>query len=178
MTNKLPDFVRADLYRNNIVPRMEDKILAGENKKENIAAIQAAPEPEKKWFLGDNKKRILIIVADENAVIINDENLAFLSKILAAFTCTLADVTITNHSAEAKKFSLLKEIFHPQNVFLFGVSTLQVQLPFTIPYYQVQPYNNCLFLSAPELVSLNNDTHKAKVEKSKLWVSLKKVFEK
>jgi hypothetical protein len=49
-------------------------------------------------------------------------------------------------------------------------------LPFSIPDYQVQQYANCTFLSAKDLHQMTNDSQDAKLEKTKLWICLKKIF--
>jgi hypothetical protein len=59
---------------------------------------------------------------------------------------------------------------------MFGVDTLQIQLPFTMPDYQVQQYDNCKIVMAPSLTDLNKKTSHAKSEKTKLWKSLQNVF--
>lgn len=178
MENKLPDFVLADLYPNSIVSVNEGKRLIDLNpEKIEPLPSNVIAAPELKWFLGDNKKNILIIIAEENVAIISEESLNFLTKILAAFNCTVADVVISNHGTQSRNITFLRETFSPVCVLLFGVSTQQIALPFTVPYYQVQSYNNCQFITAPDLASLNSSGPEAKSEKTKLWISLKKVFD-
>ena len=112
MENKLPDFVLADLYRNTIVSVSEGGKLTGLPHKENyMPPPDTKAAQELKWYLGDNKKNILIIIAEENVAIISEESLSFLTKILAAFNSTVADVVITNHGAQARSNTFLKETF-------------------------------------------------------------------
>jgi hypothetical protein len=64
----------------------------------------------------------------------------------------------------------------PEYLLLFGITALQIELPFTMPDYQVQQYSNCKILIAPALTDLNNASAKAVAEKKKLWSSLKNMF--
>jgi len=45
-------------------------------------------------------------------------------------------------------------------------------MPLSFPEFQVQAFNNCIFLHTPVLEVLETD----KVLKSKLWVCLKRMF--
>lgn len=189
----LPDFILADLYKNTlvvlddvkpkkaIVQTVEASIesstkLAVEPIVEALPAqIKSTHKPEK-IFLGDNKKNITILVKENNAVYLNDESLNFLSNILGACKLNLGDVAIVNHQTEPMLYPLLKEQLSPNFLLLFDVSPTEINLPFTIPFYQVQAYNNCSFLTAPSLQNMLGTSQEAKLEKSKLWLSLKKMF--
>jgi hypothetical protein len=45
-------------------------------------------------------------------------------------------------------------------------------LPLNFPHYQIQPFANCSFLYTPSLSEVETD----KVQKSKLWVALRRLF--
>jgi hypothetical protein len=55
---------------------------------------------------------------------------------------------------------------------LFDTSPAAISLPMSFPYYQLQSFAGSTFLYAPSLKELEND----RVEKSKLWVCLKRLF--
>ena len=59
---------------------------------------------------------------------------------------------------------------------MFNVAGTDIQLPFTMPHYQVQQYGGCAFMTAPAdtLAEITSDTLKA--EKRKLWEKLKQIF--
>ncbi len=172
----LPDFVLADIFRNHIVAVEEEKTQAVE--KPAISPLEVEDRQPGRWYLGNNARQLLVIVADAHAAVISDKDLAFLTKILSAFQYTLEDVTVVNHVVAERDFASLRKDFNPAIVLLFGVSTVQVQLPFAIPYYQVQPYDNCIFLAAPLLEDLNADSPESRLDKSKLWICLKNIFGK
>jgi hypothetical protein len=182
MDIQLPDFVLADLYKNTLVITSD----AGEKPNTLLAqATQKVPEkvPEtvqtvqKKWYLGENKRGIVIIVKDENAVFINDEWLETLTKLLDALKINLADTAIVNTVHTQVGFAQLQTELKARHIFLFGVTTEQIQLPFAIPDYQVQNYAGCTILRSPvlTLVAPAKTTDGIKAEKRKLWESLKRI---
>lgn len=116
------------------------------------------------------------MVSEKDAVYLKDESLNFLSAILGACKLNLGDVAIVNCHTEAVTYPLLQEKLQPGFLLLFGVNARDVQLPFTIPHYQIQRYDNCQILLAPALESMLGTSQEAKLEKSKLWLCLKKMF--
>ncbi|SJZ96095.1 hypothetical protein [Sediminibacterium ginsengisoli] len=134
------------------------------------------PASEKLSFLGNNGKNILILVSDPASVHLNDEALQFLSAILGACKLNLGDVAIINAQHNDISYDYLKSQMQPKQLLLFGIDTRLVQLPFVVPQYQVQAYDKCQFLLAPPLSAMLGNSQEAKLEKSKLWLSLKKIF--
>lgn len=182
MEQRLPDFVLAGLYKNSLVITEDAISLANTLTKDGTSPVEkplpAAPAaPPKQWYLGNNGKHIAIIVNDAGAVYLNDESLQFLSSILSACKLNLGDVAIINRHQEPVLFSFLKSHLQPVVLLAFDVNLQQLQLPFTIPHYQVQPYDQCQFLSAPSLQTMLGESKEAKLEKTKLWLSLKKIFQ-
>ncbi len=191
--NQLPDFILADLYKNALVVLDEiqprGKILQTAEKADSNQPKQAIEPIEEllqvpgkpihqpqKLYLGDNKKQITILVRESNAVYLNEDSLSFLSTILGACKLNLGDVAIVNNQAKTYQYPFLKEQLAPIYLLLFDVTTYDINLPFTIPHYQVQHYDQCSFLSAPALQGMLGSSQEAKLEKSKLWLSLKKMF--
>ena len=81
-----------------------------------------------------------------------------------------------NFNKNDLKFAALKKELKPEYLLAFGITALQIELPFTMPDYQIQQYSNCKILIAPALTDLNNASAKAVAEKKKLWSSLKNMF--
>lgn len=124
-------------------------------------------------FLGDNIKRITILVDDKEAIYLADDQLSFLLGILTACKLTMADVAVIN--LDKNKLCTYKEISNtlkPEKVLLFGLSPDTVGLPLQFPHYQIQHFNNQVYLSSASLLQLQAD----KAEKMKLWNCLKKIF--
>ena len=178
MKIQLPEVVIAGLYKDSLVitqtnpePKASKQFTNKKIKKEELT-----PPPIKKLFFGNNKKNIAILVKDNSAVHINDEWLSTLSKLLSACKLTLEDVAIVNHVHQAETFSALKETLKPAVTLMFDVTTQDIQLPFTIPHYQVQRYADCTFMTAP-IITLTTDTQEpTRSEKKKLWEKLKQIF--
>lgn len=166
---QLPGFVIADLYRNSLVV-LDDTISPPPGQPS-----LGHPAP-RQWYLGNNGKNITIVVKDGGAVFLGDESLQFLSSILGACKLNLGDVAIVNLHHEPVAYSYLKQQLLPRHLLLFDVTTQQVQLPFMVPHYQVQQYDQCQFLLAPSLQVIAGNSQEARLEKSKLWLSLKKMF--
>ncbi len=123
--------------------------------------------------LGNNKKRIVIIVMYPEAIYLPDDELPFLLGILSACKLSMEDIALVNRSTDSTLlYKDLAEQFKAEKIFLFGVVPEVLGLPLQFPLYQIQPFNNQLYLSSASLTDLQND----KAEKTKLWNCLKKIF--
>jgi hypothetical protein len=180
----LPAFLLADLYKDNlvvfdaataevVVEKMPER---AQKPAKTEAPVQQPVAPVQKWFLGEHKKQVVVIVKDEEAVFLEDESLAQLTNMLAACKLTLADVAIVNVFKTPKHYNEIHEALQGKQYILFGINTSDIDLPFAFPFYQLQNFNNSTFVSAPPLSLLKANTVTAKTEKSKLWLCLKKMF--
>ena len=170
---QLPDFLIANLYRNSLVILDDEQKLVETSSPVNMPTAETVV---REWWLGSNLQKITLLVDQKDTLYVNDESLRFLSNILGACKLNLGDVAIVNYQNEPVNYTFLKENTTPQHLILFGVTAKQIQLPFTVPNYQVQKYDNCSFLIAAGLETMLGDSQEAKLEKSKLWLSLKKMF--
>jgi hypothetical protein len=166
---QLPDFLIADLYKHSIV-------LAGDEPEKGKKQPAKAQKAARQWYLGSNLQKITLLVTEKEAVYLQDDSLEFLSSILSACKLNLGDVAIVNHHNDPVDYNFLKENLSPACLLLFGVTAQQVQLPFSVPHYQVQKYDGRQFLLAPPLTAMLGASQEAKLEKSRLWLSLKKMF--
>ncbi|MBL0182415.1 MAG: hypothetical protein IPP96_08990 [Chitinophagaceae bacterium] len=124
-------------------------------------------------FLGDNKKRIALLVYSPGSIYLPDEELNFLLGILTACKLSMMDVALINISKNPElSYTGITEQIKAEKVFLFGVNPEILKLPLQFPHYQLQHYNNQVYLSSAPLNKLQVD----KQEKLKLWNSLKKSF--
>ena len=186
----LPDFLLADLYKDSLVV-IDKEINTG--KKQNVKAdTGVAEEPMKVSeepvispdietnkpliYLGNNNKHISIIVNDENATHLQDDQLEILSAILTACKLNLSHVAIINAARQPVTDSLLRTALKPTVVLLFGVETAAIDLPFSIPDYKVQQFDNCAYVQSVSLKKMKGSTTEARMEKSKLWLCLKNLF--
>lgn len=139
--------------------------------------IELSKENDKQWYLGNNGKKVTILIKEADVAFINDQHLQFLTNILNACKLNLGDIALVNHLKHPLLYSELKQKLQPKFIISFDLQTKEIQLPFTIPNYQVQLHDNCKFLFASSLKTMEGDSQEAKLEKSKLWVSLKNMFQ-
>lgn len=134
-------------------------------------------EPGKAWFLGNNGKQITVMVKEDAVPYINDKHLQFLSNVLSACKLNIGDIALVNYKNFPLGYDELKTRSNPKIILAFDISPKELKLPFTIPAYQVQDYAQCRFLFAPSLSLMEGDHAGAKAEKTKLWNSLKILFQ-
>jgi hypothetical protein len=173
----LPPFVIASLYKDELV-LIDDQKSSNANKPKKGEAVVTAPQEIQKpiSFLGDNQKKITILLQDTAAVHLADESLQFLTAILAACKLNMGDVAIVNTVHQPVQYTQIKTELKPSTIILFDISTASIALPFEVPHYQVQQYDNCTLLFSAPLQSMLVKTDAAKLEKGKLWNALKKTF--
>ena len=181
--NLLPPFVIASLYKNELV-LVDTKESIGKRKIEPETQKNAAIAPAVEevltikpiGFLGNNQKKITILLKDSSAVHLADESLQFLTAILAACKLNMGDVAIVNTANQAVKYAQIKTELQPTTLLIFDINAASIALPFEVPQYQVQQYDNCTLLFSAPLQSMLVKTEAAKLEKGKLWNALKKTF--
>jgi hypothetical protein len=172
----LPASVVAELYRHSLVddtePTAAEKGVMAATKEE-VKRVDAVPAHAPWKSLGSNQKNILIIVKSAEAVYLPDNELTFLAGILGACKLSLADVAIVNSINHPEAgYKELTSFFKSKIVLLFDMEPAAFGLPMSFPHYQLQSFAGNSFLYAPSLKELEND----RVEKSKLWVCLKRLF--
>ncbi len=176
MKIQLPPFIIADLYKNMLIENDSIK-LPYTNERNTKKSVQNKQETvQRKIYLGENKKNITILITDDLNIHIEDEKLQFLKGILAACQINLADVAIINCNHNEVSFESLKNVVQPKFIFLFGITTQTIHLPFFIPLYQIQHYDDCTILVVSALEELMGNSDEIKQEKRKLWNSMKAIF--
>ncbi|MEO5968176.1 MAG: hypothetical protein ABIP68_08995 [Ferruginibacter sp.] len=120
--------------------------------------------------LGNYEKQILIIV--NYPYNLHESDLEFLTSILKACSLGIKDIRIINlHNIGLLPNQIIANL-KPLKVLFFGVDVASFQLPLQFPDFQVQSYDDTLFLSAPSLAEISSS---AEVKK-KLWQNLQKMF--
>jgi len=158
---QLPPTVLQQLFKQSLV-----EINNEEGKSPDITLPRIS-------VLGNNRKQILIMVVSDEALYLPDDQLNFLVGILSACGLTMDDVAIINTKKnETVSYLFLNSELKCKTILMFGVSADDIDLPLNFPVYQIQKFNNQVYLVAPTLVALQQD----KAEKSKLWNCLKQIF--
>ena len=123
--------------------------------------------------LGNNQKKIAVLVNSTTAIYLPDEELNFLLGILTACKLSMADIALINLAKNTGLvYTAIAEQLKAEKIFLFGLDADVLALPLQFPHYQVQQFNNQIYLSAASLPELQAN----KEEKLKLWNCLKKIF--
>jgi hypothetical protein len=130
-------------------------------------------QTERIGFLGSNEKKIAILVNSAEAIYLPDEELNFLLGILTACRLTMADIALINVSKNPElDYAVITDQLKAEKLLLLGLPVETIALPLQFPHYQIQNYNNQVYLSSESLSTLQKD----KEEKLKLWNCLKKIF--
>lgn len=175
---KLPEGLIPGLYKQSLVPdaSLVHEEPAEPKAPEAVAETPAAGAPLPYKFLGNNMKKVSIVVDFPGEAFLPETHLQFLTKILEACKMNLGDVAIVNHASRPVIAEELKQQLQPRYMLLLGVDPLILQLPISFPPFKDQAYAGCTYLSAPSIHELNQNSAEARVQKSKLWVSLKTLF--
>lgn len=174
-TIQLPDFVLADLYKNNLIAATTAEKKPKKVVENNLPTITQQQEKAIK-FLGENKKNVVIVVNDNDAVFISDDKLQLLTNLLNACKLTIADVAIINTIHQKVLYQQIKQDLNPKYLILLGKTAKDISLSFLFPEYRVQEYDHCEMLIAADLQNLLGATETVVTEKRKLWQSLKQLF--
>lgn len=158
---QLPTFVIQDLFQKSLVD-------IHSNKSDQLTATTEALT-----FFGGNKQHIILLVYNPDTAFVTDQQLTFLSGILNACKLTLEDIGLLNiASSPSVSYKKISDTFNPRIVIMFGISPDHIELPFVMPAFQRQSYNNQVYLAVPSLTDLENDREL----KKKLWTVLQQIF--
>ncbi len=142
----------------------------------DLKPVEAASDniqSDKITFLGGNQKKITLLVTSTEAIYLPDEELNFLLGILTACKLSMADIALINVTKNpGLLYTTLTDQLQAEKIFLFGLKTEILELPLQFPNYQIQQFNNQVYLSSTSLTELQ----KNKAEKIKLWDCLKTIF--
>ncbi|MDP4129903.1 MAG: hypothetical protein Q8918_04400 [Bacteroidota bacterium] len=128
-------------------------------------------------FLGKNLRKICFVVHCPDAVFLPENQLEFLSKILAACHCNMADIALLNAAVNALDFALLKKQLNPEMLFLCGVPPHALPMPETPEPFAIKNFQGISVLVLPSLITLGQDTEGVNQLKKKLWICLRKMFD-
>ena len=122
--------------------------------------------------LGGNQKHVVFLVNDGSCKFLPDEEMELLTKLVSACKLTMNDISLVNFNSNPVNYHLLNEQFQYEKILIFGVSTSALELPFDIPNFQIQQFQQQLYLTAPPLKEFLNNVEL----KKELWQSLQKLF--
>ena len=169
---QIPVSILADLYKNTLI----------ESRTNQAAPVKQQAKKESKKdesirFLGGNEKKIAIVVKEEGQSYLKDDDLLWLQKMLQACKLTLGDVAIVNLHPVNHSAAFIKDNLHTKKMILLGTTPEMLEMPLNFPQFKPQEHAGCIYLCAPGPAELNNQSEDGKLLKTKLWVSLQKIFE-
>ena len=148
-------------------------LVEAEVNTSEIADLTVSKSEGPILFTGGNRQHILIIVRYENTDTIPGEDLVFLSEMLSACKLSNDDVAIVNiHPQQQFTYKELTSKLNSRVVLLFDTEPTALGLPISFPFFQLQAFGSQTYLSSPSLQELKKD----KILKSKIWVSLRRLF--
>lgn len=158
---QLPAFLIQELYKNSLIEFESPEPVQNIEVKSSIN------------ILGNNRSKVIIVVENNEAAFLPDNQLNFLLGILSACKLTMEDVAIINiYINKAITYKAITLELKAEKIILFGVTPAQLNLPVEFPSYQIQQYNNQTYVTAAILADIESD----KTEKTKLWNCLKQIF--
>ena len=124
-------------------------------------------------YLGLNKKQILFLVNEADNKYLPENQMQMLTNLLTACHLSMEDVALVNY-AHCSQFTFADFIEHlnTKKFLLFGIAASDLNLPFNIPDFQIQAFEEQKYLFNPSIERIFNDVSL----KSKLWGCLKKLF--
>lgn len=149
----------AALYGHSLIETEEEEIIAG--KKEPVRISQ----PFK--YLGNNARKVCILVNDPETAFLPEDQLAFISKMLGACQMNIADVAIVNMASGNITFHDVVTELKPLKILAFGV---------TPDLTKLENSPGIEYLTVAGLSDLVNENDSSRALKGKLWSGLKEMF--
>lgn len=149
-------------------------ILFKRNLIQDPAFNPKANSPEKIEIesLGKNQSHVLFIINDTNHKFLPDEEMELLTKLVSACKLSIEDIALVNFNSNKYTYQQFNDQFQPKKILIFGVNTAELELPFDIPHFQVQQFQQQFYLTAPSFTNFSQNTDL----KKELWSSLQKLF--
>lgn len=122
--------------------------------------------------LGGNQQQVLFLVKDSQNKFLPDDEMNLLSNLILACKLSMADIALVNIYDSSFNYMDLNKHFQPKKILIFGIHTSELELPFAIPFFQLQKFHEQLYMTSPPLKDYLNN----KNLKKDLWTCLQKLF--
>lgn len=157
---QLSDQTCAILFSHNLIEDQPSNPEAASDEKIEIASV------------GENHKHVLFLVNEASFKFLPDEEMNLLTNLVSACRLSMNDIALVNFNRNKFNYQQFIQQFHPKKILVFGVSNAELELPFDIPYFQIQAFGEQLYVTAPSLKEFLTN----KPLKKELWGSLQKLF--
>lgn len=165
----LPTQLLVNLYK--------DSLVWVDVAKKNEATMDATPvaqQPIK--FLGEHHKNILVLVNDMNAVHLNERDFDLLTSILNACKLTIADIALINLANKNYSLHAILAQLPSKFVLIFDISSSALKIKLPTKFYSPILLGETQLLFSNSIATMQGLDQASKIEKSKLWTSLKQLF--
>lgn len=153
-----------------LIPELYEKVLIGAKTE---AIEKKASKGKVLSSLGNNQKRVMLVVKEENAVFLSDEDLKFLTGILTACKLNMSDIALVNiFHYPATTYTELVKSFDPLITIYFGADDQQLQFPSQSDNFEISIQQNKTILLSHSLQHIANNIE----DKKRLWNCLKTIF--
>lgn len=151
-------FLMAELFDTDLIPLEEARTESVDS---------ALP------FMGNNKKKVTVLLRDTHHTFLSDEYFPFFSKIIQSCQLNIEDIALVNVAQVPElNLSMIEEHLKPKKILLFG-RALDKKLGVNLEKYKVEMTEKHFFLLADELKKLKE----SKEAKRDLWKGLKEMFD-
>jgi hypothetical protein len=148
-----------------------------EKKPSSKAAEKSAGQaPEDYRFLGENLRKICFVVSCPETVFLPDDQLEFLTRMLSACHCSMADISVLNAARIPVDINKLIQQLQPKILFLCGISPEFLNLSEPPGLFSISDFQGISTLLIPSLNEINQKTSEGTALKKELWSGLKKLF--
>lgn len=154
--------------------KKECLILFAKNLVETKQDIGLNPVSNEIKFnnLGENQQRILFLVKNSQNKFLPDDEMNLLSNLILACKLSIADIALVNTYNTSFNYMDLNHHFQPKKILMFGINTSELELPFAIPFFQIQQFQEQLYITS---LPLKDFIHNKDLKKD-LWICLQKLF--
>lgn len=157
----LPAFLYQNIFKKNLVDSKAEKATIALKEEAQINS------------LGGNEKKIIFLFNDNQNKFLGDLQMKFLWDLLTACQLTMADVALVNFfHTNAITYRELTDQLHPKKILIFGLLATDLHLPFTIPFFQIQNFQDQVYMISPSIEQLQMNVEL----KKQLWECLQKIF--
>ena len=158
---QLPDYLCRQMFSKCLLDKAKPEGEASTTEKIKLTA------------LGANGRNILFLVNDTQHKFLAENEMKLLSDLLNACKISMEDIVLVNYEQNRSvNYRNLTEQFESKKILIFGVTAADLELPFTIPFFQIQKYQEQTYLICPSLSDFSDNVSL----KKELWNCLKKIF--
>lgn len=174
---QLPDTLIAELFKNSLIQTDTNLNRQEVSEKIKLPNIETASTSPAINYLGSNLKKIAILVYYPGHAHLPEDHLNFLINVLKACNLTIADIAIINIAKQPLDLNTLKTLLKTEKLLNFGVENDIFSMGEDLAFYTVQQNNGIMFFKTPGIVKLNQKDEEGKLNKTKLWLCLKELFQ-